>query len=156
MVAGATGATGETGAADVAVAPAAVAAAMWAADRASQAAGMVVEEVRLGYARLAMTVRADMVNGHGISHGGYLFLLADSAMAYASNSHNAVAVATSADIDFLSPAREGERLLAEATDTRTGGRSALTDVVVTASDGRRVAVFRGRTTKVAGTIVSPS
>ena len=115
---------------------------------------MVLEEVREHYARLSMAVRPDMVNGLGICHGGLVFTLADSAMAFASNSQNKVAVAATAHIDWLSPAQEGERLVAEATEHWTGGRSGLTDVVVTSSnDGRRVAIFHGRTSRTGAIIV---
>ena len=136
--------------------PAAVARAMWVADRASQALGMVLEEVRAHYARLSMVVRPDMVNGLGICHGGLVFALADSAMAFASNSENQMAVAATAHIDWLSPAREGERLVAVATEHWNGGRTGLSDVMVTADDGRRVAIFHGRTSRTGATIVGPA
>lgn len=136
--------------------PAAVGRALWASDRASSGLGMVLEEVREHYARLSMVVRPDMVNGFGICHGGLVFTLADSAMAFAGNSQNQVAVAATAHIDWLSPAREGEALVAEATEHWNGGRSGLTDVVVTsATDGRRVAMFHGRTSRTGGTIIDP-
>ena len=135
--------------------PAAVARAMWVADRASQALGMVLGEVRAHYARLSMVVRPDMVNGLGICHGGLVFALADSAMAFASNSENQMAVAATAHIDWLSPAREGERLVAVATEHWNGGRTGLSDVMVTADDGRRVAIFHGRTSRTGATIVRP-
>ena len=136
--------------------PAAVARAMWAADRASQALGMVLEEVRAHYARLSMVVRPDMVNGLGICHGGLVFALADSAMAFASNSENQMAVAATAHIDWLSPAREGERLVAVATEHWNGGRTGLSDVTVAADQGRRVAIFHGRTSRTGATIVGPA
>ena len=133
--------------------PVGVAQTMWAADRASQALGLELEEVRTQYARLAMVVRHDMVNGLGICHGGLVFALADSAMAFASNSENQMAVAATAHIDWLSPAREGERLVAVATEHWNGGRTGLSDVTVTAEDGRRVAIFHGRTSRSAAAIV---
>ena len=136
--------------------PAAVARAMWVADRASQALGMVLEEVRAHYARLSMVVRPDMVNGLGICHGGLVFALADSAMAFASNSENQMAVAATAHIDWLPPAREGERLVAVATEHWNGGRAGLSDVTVTADQGRRVAIFHGRTSRTGATIVGPA
>lgn len=139
-----------------AVDPAAVGRVLWASDRASTGLGMILENVREHYARISMVVRPDMVNGLGICHGGLVFTLADSAMAFASNSSNAVAVAATAHIDWLSPAREGERLVAEATEHWNGGRSGLTDVVVTAEDGRRVAIFHGRTSRTGGTVVAPA
>ena len=135
--------------------PAVVAQTMWAADRASHALGMMLEEVRTHYARMSMVVRPDMVNGLGICHGGLVFTLADSAMAFASNSQNQSAVAATAHIDWLSPAREGERLVAVATEHWNGGRTGLSDVMVTADDGRRVAIFHGRTSRTGATIVRP-
>lgn len=127
---------------------------MFDADRASQGVGITIDEVRHDYARLSMTVREDMVNGLGVCHGGYVFLLADSAMAFASNARNQVTLAAAATIDFLTPALLGDVLTAEAHDAIIGSRTGLADVVVTANDGRRVAVFRGRTARVRGEIVA--
>ena len=82
--------------------------AMWARDSASQALGMTLEEVRPGYARVRMTVRSDMLNGHGTCHGGLVFALADSAFAFACNSRDVVTVAAGCSIEFLAPsARRG-------------------------------------------------
>jgi acyl-CoA thioesterase len=135
------------------VAPDDVAAAMWRDDSASQALGMQIEEVRLGYSRISMPVRPDMLNGHGVCHGGMIFTLADSAFAYATNAGNQVTLASGAGIDFLAPARLGELLVAEAIEQWTGGRTGITDVGVTGAGGRRIAVFRGRGTRVGGSIV---
>jgi len=117
--------------------------ALFADDRASQALGMVIESVSPGRATLAMTVREDMTNGHGICHGGFIFTLADSAFAFACNSHNRATVAQAAKIDFLRPARRGDLLRAEAREISRGGRSGLYDVEVRRDDGELLACFRG-------------
>lgn len=135
------------------VAPARVAAELWRDDAASQALGMELEEVRVGYARLAMPVRDDMVNGHGVCHGGFIFTLAESAFSYASNASNHLTLGSAGAIDFLAPARLGELLHAEAQEHWHSGRNGLTDVTVTGAGGRRIAVFRGRGTRVGGSIV---
>ncbi|MGM0723472.1 MAG: hydroxyphenylacetyl-CoA thioesterase PaaI [Actinomycetota bacterium] len=122
-------------------------------DRASRAAGVDVVAVTPGRATATMTVRPDQVNGHGVCHGGYLFLFflfADTAMAYASNSHGVSALASGADIAFLRPAHEGDVLTAEAVERAASGRSGLYDVTVRADDGTVVAEFRGRTRQVPG------
>jgi acyl-CoA thioesterase len=126
---------------------------MYARDRASQGLGMVIEEVRAGYARLRMTVRPDMLNGHDICHGGFVFALADSAFAFACNSHNRATVAASAAIEFLAPVRGGEVLVAEAEEQALGGRLGVYDVIVRTVDGARVALFRGRSCAVKGSVI---
>jgi acyl-CoA thioesterase len=123
---------------------AAVGEAMYARDRASQALGMVLEEMRPGYARLCMTVRADMLNGHGTCHGGLVFALADSAFAFACNSHDVRTVAAGCSIEFLSPAREGDELVAVAEERFRAKRSGVYDAEVRRADGSLVATFRGR------------
>ena len=127
---------------------------MWADDRASQALGMELVEVRSGYARLRMKVRHDMTNGHGICHGGYMFLLADSTFAFACNSHNQRAVAASAEIHFLAPAHEGDELTAEGVEVHVAGRSGVYDMRVTDQKGRIVAVFRGRSATIKGQFIA--
>lgn len=117
--------------------------ALFSDDRASQGLGMVVESVQPGRARLRMEVREDMTNGHGICHGGFIFTLADSAFAFACNTHNRVTVAQAAKIDFLRPVRRGDKLLAEAREISRGARSGLYDVEVRRADGELVACFRG-------------
>jgi acyl-CoA thioesterase len=119
--------------------------AMWADDRASHALGMAAVVVERDHAVVRMTVTDLMVNGHGIAHGGYLFTLADSAFALACNSRGERTVAAGADISFVTAARRGDVLVAEATQRAAYGRSGLTDVTVTReSDGALVAEFRGR------------
>lgn len=121
---------------------------MWQGDEASRSAGMSLDEVSQGHSVISMTVRADMVNGLDVCHGGYLFMLADSAMAFASNTADAPAVAAAAQIDFVAPAHLGDRLVARATTQWTGGRNALHDVEVRNQAGQLVARFHGRTSRV--------
>jgi acyl-CoA thioesterase len=118
---------------------------MWAEDRASTRLGMVATTIERDHAVVRMTVGDDMVNGHDLAHGGYLFLLADSAFALACNSGGTLTVAAGADIVFVASARLGDVLVAEATTRTTYGRSGVTDVTVTReADGTVVAEFRGR------------
>ena len=128
--------------------------AMLARDRASQALGMTIEEARIGYARVAMTIGETMVNGHAIAHGGVVFTLADSAFAFACNSRDVANVALQASISFTAAARLGERLVAAAQE-RTGGtgRTGVYDVEVRRDDGELVAVFRGVCYRIAGTVL---
>ena len=119
------------------------AAAMWAGDRASQRLGIRITDVGPGRAVASMTVTADMVNGHAISHGGYVFLLADTAFAFACNTYGEATVARSADIVFLAPTTEGEELVATAVERTRSARSGVYDVTVRRADGRVVAEFRG-------------
>jgi acyl-CoA thioesterase len=123
--------------------------AMHRADEAGRAAGVRLLDVGPGHALVGMTVEQRHVNGHGICHGGYLFLLADAALAYASNSHGVSAVASGADITFLRPVALGTELVADAVEKARAGRSGLYDVTV--RDGAEVvAEFRGRTRQVPG------
>ncbi|HEU4541817.1 MAG TPA: hydroxyphenylacetyl-CoA thioesterase PaaI [Jiangellaceae bacterium] len=119
------------------------AAAMWAQDAASKAMDMTLDTVRPGYARLTMRVRDDMVNGHRICHGGFVFALADSAFAFACNSYGRATVAQDCDIVFVVPARLGDVLTAEAAERHRYGRNGIYDVTVR-RDGEVVAEFRGR------------
>ena len=89
---------------------------MYERDPASQALGMLLDDIKPGYARMSMPVRADMLNGHGTAHGGYIFMLADSAFAFACNSHNFNTVGAGCSIDYLAPGREGDLLVAEAVE----------------------------------------
>ncbi|MHA6797214.1 hydroxyphenylacetyl-CoA thioesterase PaaI [Pseudonocardia bannensis] len=123
---------------------------MEGADAAARGAGIRLLDIGPGRARVALTVAEQHLNGHGICHGGYLFLLADSAMAYGSNSHGVSAVASGADITFLRPAHLGDELVAEAVERALAGRSGLYDVTVRTGDGGVVAEFRGRTRTVPG------
>ena len=116
--------------------------AMWAGDRASQALGMELIEVGPGRATLGMPVREDMVNGHGIGHGGLTFALADSAFAFACNSYGPVTVAAGAEIRFLEPTRVGDELVATAVERSRVGRDGVYDVTVRAGEST-VATFVG-------------
>lgn len=117
---------------------------MYADDLASQQLGIEIEIDRPGSALATMTVREDMVNGHDICHGGYIFTLADTAFAFACNAYNRVTVAASASIEFVVPARRGDRLAARAEELHRKGRSGIYDVRVSDASGRQVALFRGR------------
>ncbi|TDB82127.1 hydroxyphenylacetyl-CoA thioesterase PaaI [Actinomadura sp. KC216] len=117
---------------------------MYARDKVAQDLAMRITEIAPGRARLRMTVGDTMVNGHGIAHGGYVFLLADSAFAYACNTHDAVTVAASAEVVFVAPARTGDVLEATAVERTRYGRSGIYDVTVRrVPGGEVVAEFRG-------------
>ena len=126
---------------------------MYERDPASQALGMTLDAIRPGYARMRMRVREDMLNGHGTCHGGYIFMLADSAFAFACNSHNFNTVGAGCTIDYLAPGRVGDVLVAEAVEQALAGKTGVYDVVVTDQDGRKVALFRGKSHRVAGHVV---
>lgn len=128
--------------------------AMYAQDRASQALGMRILEIRPGYARLAMTVREDMVNGHQLCHGGLIFTLADSAFAFACNTYDLVTVASAASIEFLLPGRLGDELTAIAEERSRAKRSGVYDVSVSNQQGECVALFRGRSHQIGGSVMT--
>ena len=128
--------------------------AMYARDRASQGLGMTIEEVRPGYARLRMTVRPDMLNGHDICHGGVGFAVADPGPPFARNSPHPAPVAAGAAIEFLAAVRAGEVLVAEAVEQSLGGRLGVYDVGVRNGDGVRVALFRGRSYAIKGSVIA--
>lgn len=125
---------------------------MFERDPASQALGMVLAEIRPGYARMTMTVRADMLNGHATCHGGYIFMLADSAFAFACNSHNLSTVGAGCTIDYLAPGRAGDVLVADATEQALQGKTGVYDVTVKTADGRIIALFRGKSHRISGTV----
>ncbi len=129
---------------------------MWEEDKASQALGMSLIEITPGSALMSMTVRSDMANGHGMCHGGFMFLLADSAFAFACNSHNQRAVAAGAEIHFVSPAKIGDVLTAQASEQHRAGRSGFYDVRVTDQNGELIALFRGRSATIKGHLVEVS
>lgn len=117
--------------------------AMYAEDKASQAAGITLDDFGPGFASCSMTVRADMVNGHSITHGGYVFVLADTTFAMACNEIGSVTIASGGDINFIKPTRLGDVLVAEGREITKSGRSGIYDVRVS-RDGETVAEFRGR------------
>jgi acyl-CoA thioesterase len=123
------------------------AAAMFAADQASREIGMRLVEAGDGTATVQLIVSRAMVNGHGIAHGGYVFMLADTAFACACNSRGQATVAAGADITFVTPAREGDVLLATAAERVSYGRSGIYDVTVRRGP-EVVAEFRGRSRAV--------
>ncbi len=131
----------------------AAAEAMWRDDRASKWLGMQVEEVRSGYARLSMRVTDNMVNGHDLCHGGFIFTLADSTFAFACNSHNQRAVAAGCSIDFLAPAFLGDVLTVEGVEQALAGRSGVYDMRVTNQKGETIALFRGKSATIKGKLV---
>lgn len=130
------------------------AAAMWAEDNASRGLGMRLDRVAPGAAVLSMEVTAAMVNGLGICHGGFIFTLADSACAFASNSYNQRMVLQSSQITLLAPARLGMRLVAEGTERHRAERSAIYDVTVRTDAGEVIAEFRGHVRSIPGKLMA--
>lgn len=123
---------------------------LYLADFASQSLGIEIVDAAPGTAQIAMTVRPDMLNGHGMCHGGIIFAFADSAFAFACNSHGDPMVAAGASIEFLAPAPRGERLTATAAEVSRGARHGIYDVAVTAASGEVLAHFRGRCSRLRG------
>src|ERR1700716_2199541 len=126
--------------------------ALFARDMASKMLGISVVGVKPGYAQLTMVVRPDMVNGHRTCHGGLIFTLADSAFAASCNSYGESTVAAAASIDFLAPAFEGDALSAEANELWRSGRSGLYEITVTNQRGERLALLRGRSDRIGGSV----
>ena len=126
---------------------------MLAAEGTGPAWGIRIEEARHRYARVSMVVRPDMLNGHGIGHGGMIFALADSAFAYVCNGGNHASVAAQASIVFLDKVAEGETLVAEAEEVVREGRAGVTRVAVRTSDGRAIAEFTGYSRTLGGPVV---
>lgn len=115
--------------------------------------GIKIEDANVGYSRISMQIRDDMLNGHRIAHGGMIFALADTAFAYACNSRNVSTVAQSANIVFLSPGKSGERLTAEAKEKTLEGRTGVYDITVRGEDGRTVAEFQGISRAIRGEVI---
>lgn len=132
-----------------------VAAAMWARDHASQGLGMRMVAIAPGRADFAMMVRPDMLNGHAICHGGFIFALADSAFAFACNSYNLTTVASACGIDFLSPAKLGDVLTARAHERSAGRRTGVYDIDVVNQRGEVIALVRGKSHRVKGQVTAP-
>ena len=122
---------------------------MWTDDPSSRGLGMTLDHVAPGLARMSMTVRPDMVNGHGLCHGGFIFTLADSTFAFACNTYNERTVAQHCAITYLNPARRGMVLTAIATERSRAGRSGIYDVTVTA-EATVIAEFRGHSRSLGG------
>lgn len=132
----------------------AVGRAMYARDRASQALGMSLDSVAPGHARMTMRIRDDMCNGHGTCHGGLIFTLADSTFAFACNSENFNAVAIGCTIDFIAMAKSGDMLTARAAVRQQGARTGLYDIEVSNQHGVTIAVFRGKSYRVQGDVLT--
>ncbi|WUG38516.1 hydroxyphenylacetyl-CoA thioesterase PaaI [Kitasatospora sp. NBC_00458] len=125
-------------------------AALYERDLACRGLGIALDEVATGRALMRMRVAPSMVNGHGIAHGGYLFLLADAAFSYACNSYGPVTVAQAAQVTFLAPAAVGDELVAEAVERARSGRTGVYDVTVRNGAGTVIAEFRGQSVMLAG------
>ncbi|MBX3647288.1 MAG: hydroxyphenylacetyl-CoA thioesterase PaaI [Rhodocyclaceae bacterium] len=129
---------------------------MYRLDRTSHFLRIALDEIRPGYARMSLTVTDDMVNGHGMCHGGFIFTLADSAFAYSCNSHNHNAVASGCTIEYLAPAQVGDVLTATAEERALAGRSGIYDIEVSNQAGKRIALFRGKSHRIQGELVKSS
>lgn len=127
--------------------------AMWTSDNASRALGMELVDVGAGRATMAMTITDNMTNGHGMCHGGYIFTLADSAFAFACNSHNQNAVAQHCSVTFIRPGKRGDRMMAMAVERSRSARSGIYDITVTGGDGKVIAEFRGHSRVIEGQLV---
>jgi acyl-CoA thioesterase len=127
---------------------------MYSRDQATQGLGITLLDVGPGRARLSMPVRADMLQGHGTCHGGFLFALADSAFAFACNSHDKATVAQGCSIDYVAPALAGDLLSAAATELSRKGRTGLYDVRIQNQRGELIALFRGKSYQVRGTVLA--
>ena len=114
---------------------------------------MHVASVAPGRAELTMTIRDDMLNGHAICHGGFIFLLADSTFAFACNSYNWNTVAQGCSIEYLAPAHVGDVLHATGVERSRGGRTGVYDIEVRNQKGRTVALFRGKSYRIDGHVV---
>jgi acyl-CoA thioesterase len=127
---------------------------MFAVDTASRdTMGMELVECTAGRAVLRMPVRELHLNGHRICHGGFIFTLADSTFAFACNSRNKVTVAAGCSIEFLKPAHAGDVLTCEGVEQTLQGRHGIYDMRVTNQRGEVVAMFRGKSAQIAGTVL---
>lgn len=126
---------------------------MYAKDAASQALGARLVSIGPGCASMDMTIRADMLNGHQTCHGGFIFALADSTFAFACNARNQTTVAAGCSIDYLAPGFLGDVLMAQAVEVSLAGRTGVYDVLVTNQDGKRIALFRGRSYRIKGQVI---
>ncbi len=127
---------------------------MWADDRASRHMGLDLGDVKPGEAFVHLTVKPDMLNGHGVCHGGLIFAMADTAFAFACNSLNRRAVAMHCSISFIEKVTAGTRLTAHAAGRAVYGRNGIFDVTVTDDQGVKVAEFRGYSRTIGGEWVS--
>jgi acyl-CoA thioesterase len=128
--------------------------AMYEGDRATIGQKVELIDVGPGSATMQMQVQPHQTNGHGMCHGGFIFMMADSCFAFACNSHNQKAVAASAQIDFLAPAELGDILIARAREVAVAGRTGHYEIMVTRkSDEQLIAIFRGRSATIKGQLV---
>ena len=127
--------------------------AMYANDRASKSIGITVDEVREGYARLNLPITAEMLNGHGICHGGFIFTLADTAFACACNTRNDVNLAQKCSIEYKRPVNAGDQLTATAKHKSQDGRYGRYLINVTDQDDNLVALFEGQSCRVKGKLL---
>ncbi|MCL4748315.1 MAG: hydroxyphenylacetyl-CoA thioesterase PaaI [Burkholderiaceae bacterium] len=127
--------------------------AMHVEDATSRSLGIEISEVGPGSARLSMRVADKLTNGHGLCHGGYIFILADTALAYACNTYDQRAVASGASIEFVAPAQVGDTLVAQAVEQLRAGRRGVYDIRVTNQHGALIALFRGRSATIKGTLI---
>jgi acyl-CoA thioesterase len=127
---------------------------MFTADAASrETMGMELLECKPGYARMRMQVRELHLNGHKICHGGFIFTLADSTFAFACNSHNKTAVAAGCSIEFLKPGQLGDVLTCEGVEQTLSGRHGIYDMKVSNQHDEVIAMFRGKSAQIAGTVL---
>lgn len=129
--------------------------AMYANDAASQALGITIDDIGPGSATARMKVRAEMLNGFALCHGGYLTTLADTAFAFACNSYNEMTVASGLEVEFLKGVRLDEVLEARAVERSRNGRLGVYDVEVRNADGELVALVRGRSYRMQGRVIAP-
>ena len=127
--------------------------AMYGKDVASQNIGITINEVREGFARLKMPVKNEMLNGHGICHGGFIFTLADTAFACASNTRNDVNLAQKCSIEYKQPGKAGDQLAATAEHQSQDGRYGRYQVTVTDQDDNLISLFEGQSCRVKGSIL---
>ena len=123
---------------------------MMADDRAARHLGIELLDIGPGRARMRLRIRPELTNGHGICHGGYIFLLADTTFAYACNSHNRRSVTAGCSIEFLAPAHDGDTLTAEGAEQHLAGRHGVYDIRVHDQHGKLIALFRGKSAMIKG------
>jgi len=128
--------------------------ALYDRDAASQGLGMRLLASGPGSATLGMSVRADMLQGHNTCHGGFLFALADSAFAFACNSHNDATVAQGCSIDYIAPAYAGDTLTARCHELSRGKRTGVYDVRIENQHGQLIALFRGKSYQIRGNVLA--
>ncbi|MBR9828195.1 MAG: hydroxyphenylacetyl-CoA thioesterase PaaI [Oceanospirillales bacterium] len=128
-------------------------AAMHENDHAAKGLNIQIEETRPGYARLSMKIRKDMLNGHGMCHGGFIFALSDTAFAHACNSYNKVTVASGCSIEFVAPGFLDDTLTAVAQERQRKGRTGVYDITVYNQNNEELAFFRGKSYQIKGTLL---